>query len=307
MDGGKLVLHVRMSDGRVLEVGASRYQTVFELKESIATVTGIYPAQQSLVFGGKVLVNELSLDFYRIVDGARVFMVAVTPRTSVRQKPYELLQRLVKLLDELPAAESSKFTEIVHEVTSIMENPTVQALSRINDDVQRLLDDAAEILQITERPISWKTVDFVARAQDMLLDQAEACPDKYRVLQAVLDDRAETEEEELPEITRLDYLGGISEQPLPNPWAQPSSRNIFVNSGLRVSVGSGSYGRKERGAGTSRDATVSFSSGVKSGFSQQVATLKNMGFSDEKIILQALREANGNVQLAVKLLRNKFM
>jgi hypothetical protein len=214
-------------------------------------------------------------------------------------------------LDELPAADLSKYTNIVNEVTTIMQNATVQALARINDDVKQLLDDADEIMSITDRPISWKTVDFVARSQDVILNQVDASPDSYRVMSFLLDDDDEAseseEEDEPPEITRLDYKSQISDQALPSPWSQPTAKNTFMHSELRVTLPGASISmRRDRAVGLDRESGQHILPGIKGKFSQQVAALKNMGFGDEKKILQALRETGGNLQLAVKLLQDKF-
>ena len=41
-------------------------------------------------------------------------------------------------------------------------------------------------------------------------------------------------------------------------------------------------------------------------FASQIEILKKMGFDDERNILEALGETNGNVQKAAKILQNKF-
>ena len=44
---------------------------------------------------------------------------------------------------------------------------------------------------------------------------------------------------------------------------------------------------------------------LKVKFADQINALKDMGFTDEEIILQALRETGGNVRKAEQLLRNR--
>ena len=44
-------------------------------------------------------------------------------------------------------------------------------------------------------------------------------------------------------------------------------------------------------------------SDAKEKFALQLDTLKSMGFSDDETILRALMEADGNVQLAVRILK----
>jgi hypothetical protein len=263
------------------------------LKERLADDIGVFPSQQHLVYSGRVLLDEMSLDFYKIRSGSVIYYLPVIQRDFVGQQPLHLLTDLMHLLKELPDADSRRFTDLIVEIRSILANSTLQASARIDPHTKQILLDAEETISTAQRPISRRTRASHARGQDLVLDSYDSSPDGFRTLQSMLEPDPEPIDD--ANRTKTRFRKRIGNHPLPNPWVE--SRNnrysVFHSSGLRISF------RPSIGTPTAARSPI-----ARSRFSKQVAVLKNMGFDDETDILEALAEANGNVQLAAKLLQN---
>jgi hypothetical protein len=267
-----------------LTLEIDKFSTVAALKDRICQNSGLSPSQVRLVFSGKLLSNEMSLSFYDIRNGSQIYCVFQSQPIQ-RQRPEQLLNRLTSLLDELPEADSRRYTDLVSEIRWIIDNPLVQSLSRIDNSVKSVLSNAEVTLKNTRRPSSRRMRTFRAKVQDSFLDQIDASPDGFRILPSLLESD-EPEERDPPETTRIRPARKICERPLPNPWSK-SDRGVLYSSAVRMSVASPAVSAKAR-------------------WLKEVALLKGMGFSDEDHILEALCETNGNVQLAAQLLQGRM-
>ena len=68
-------LTIRLSNDDKVSVEADQQGTILELKEKINQVLAVPPAQQRLIYKGKVLKDECTLDFYKIENEHTVHMV----------------------------------------------------------------------------------------------------------------------------------------------------------------------------------------------------------------------------------------
>lgn len=356
-------IQIKRNNGSCFNIQFDKFDTVLSLKESLFELTGYNSGEIRLVFNGQVLKDEMSLSFYNIKDNSQVYFVPAKPKRNFisenQSKPYKMMNRLMKLLEDLPNTPAEDYSIVVSEIYEIMEHPVIQSFARINPDVKQIFADAKEIIANTERPTSRKTKDFIARSKDMVFDQFDQSPDGLRILQSFLEESEEAYAEALAEeqnkkqllemqkqqkinnrraaklnllcdqpintaaLTNVNYHKNLSSKPLPNPWSQKKktkNRSVFQNAALRMSVATPSLLFKDESTRTDDDLSgftkqsansilPSFQSKVASRiddeFADQVATLKKKGFKDEKTIIQALSEANGNVQLAEQLLKNK--
>jgi hypothetical protein len=262
------------------------YSTVSSLKDLISERSGLLPTQHRLIFNGSILTNEMTLSYYRISNSSRIYFLPL-PARSHRPRPYQRLNQLWPLLDELGVVDSSRYVDLVCEIKDIIEDPAILSLSRIDPVVRDAVDDALALVAATARPTSRKMADFHARCQDQLFDQFEGAPDGMRVLQSLVDEM-ENDDAPAPPM-RIRPAGRISDRPLPNPWSARRKEGALYTSAMRLSFG---------GSELRKDARLKFS--------EEVAVLKNMGFRDEDRILQALCETNGNVHLAAKLLQSRM-
>ncbi|OHS97213.1 Ubiquitin family protein [Tritrichomonas foetus] len=309
-------IRIRRSDGTGFSVEIDKYSTVLSLKENISEKIGYSPEQQRLVFSGQVLKDDMSLSFYKIRDGSQVYMVPAKIKSTSHPRPYQLLNRLLNLLDEFPNVKAEDYTLVIDEINDIINNPVVQSFGRINSDVQQLFKDAQEIIENSERPLSRKTRDFIARSKDAVFDQFDSSPEGFRILQSLVDDSDDFDPSP-PHRTNLKYKSRISARPLPDPWnSKPKKRTVFQNVAMRMSVPTAALlfpesPRTEENLPLIKGKPPTFDSNfsitLKSKFAEQMVALKKMGFHDEDIMLQALSETNGNVQLAAQILKHKFM
>jgi hypothetical protein len=297
-------VEVRMRDGSTISIVANRFDTVLKLKELLVSDTGLYPSQQRLIYAGKVLSNEMSLDYYNIHTGSQVYFLPTTVSNPVGQRPYQLLSKLLNLLEELPTADSRRFADIINDIREILANSTVQASARIDSDVKQLIVDAQETLSSAKRPTSRRMKLFLAQGQDRALDGYDSQGDGLRAMKSMIGDQFNEEEEE-PQRTNRRYRKRISNQALPSTWS-PQRRDkysVFHASALRLSLPVSVNLPADQA--TPKKVTFESPAGQKSRFLKQLVALKDMGFDDETIILEALTQANGNVQLAAKLLQNR--
>lgn len=310
-------IFIRRTDGSEFRVTLMKTDRVYTLKEKISSELGLTPEQQSLVYRAKVLADDLSLSYYGIHDGSIVFLV---PKKSARQSrplPSQLVSRLFALLDSLPEVSSTQYQITVNEINELLKNPILKSASRINPEIQQILDDAEQTVKNSERPLSEKTIQFVAKNQDIAMAQFEASPDGYRILQSVMEEEQIEDEGTIPEYTNIQYPKRLNDRPLPNCWKKDS---VFQMAAKNISnyqystptyidyhqqqyhyswenqIGNYPYQYGKKDGSTSR---------LKEKFATQLKLLKNMGFSDEEGILQALSESDGNVQKAVFILRSR--
>jgi hypothetical protein len=87
-----------------LLIATGRDNTVYSLKQRIAARSRIGSSWQRLVSAGRALADEMSLDCYRIDEGARACFVPVPRRISRTPPCWEVLSALASLIEELPSA-----------------------------------------------------------------------------------------------------------------------------------------------------------------------------------------------------------
>jgi hypothetical protein len=288
-----------MRDGSSIFILADRFDPVLKLKEALTEKLGLMASQQHLIFAGKLLWDELSLDFYKICAGSQIYLLSTNQSRGHRQNAQDLCAQLAQLLDELLAADSGRYLDVIQEIYSIYTNPSVQSQARIDPNAQQLLIRARQTIIHSQRPISRRTTAFLARAQDLALYGCEASGKGLRPAKSLIDDgdTLVTEEDSVLSVTNLQYRKRISSQPLPNAWI---FKERISDSRLKAE------GTEETWLSTPSDLPSAVDGGLSAEssqeFSHEVEALKGMGFDDEIIILDALAETNGNVQLAAQLL-----
>ncbi|KAK8887273.1 hypothetical protein M9Y10_038311 [Tritrichomonas musculus] len=202
-------IRIKRNDGSWFAVEADQNDTILSLKKIIFEKTSYYPEQQRLVFAGKVMDDEKSLSFYKIRENSQVYLVPkktpnIPPKQvssnftmSTKPKPTQLLNRLIVLLESFPNVRAEDYTSTILEIKEIINDPSVKSFSRINEDAKQLLKDAQEMISNSERPISQKTKDFIAKSKDFVLDQFDATPEGFRILQSLLNEEDEYSESSL--------------------------------------------------------------------------------------------------------------
>ncbi|KAK8882616.1 hypothetical protein M9Y10_045258 [Tritrichomonas musculus] len=310
-------IKIRQIDGTIMEVQASRIDTIFSIKEQIMRIIFIPPQQQRLVFRGKVLCDDMTLSFYNINPNDTLYL-AILKKKDERPKASTLVSRLLELVNSLPDLSSAKFNLAIDEINSILDHPVLKSTARINPEIQQIIEDATQAVKTTERPLSEKTIQFMAQSQDLTYAQFEATPDGYRLLKSVMEEeanQASDSDNRDTGYTNVNYVSKLSEKSLPNCWKK--KKNVFQNTALSLTpknfkslnhTYSSYYKRPNEVPKNTWESQAQKKDPInvlKVKFADQINALKDMGFTDEEIILQALRETGGNVRKAEQLLRNR--
>jgi hypothetical protein len=266
-------------------VDVDAYATVSSLKDIISKKTGMYPSQQRLVFRGVVLANEMSLSYYNITNGSRIYFVPVAQQSAPRAQTCNLLHNLWPLLDQLSPGASCPCSDLRSRIQAIIEDPVIESLARTDSAVKDAVGGAWKVTAAAARPTAGKMRGVLSRAHDLLLDQFDNSADGVRILRSVVEEVLAEESARAPpsEPTRIRPACRICERPLPNPWPGTRREGPLYASGLRLSLGPA-------------DA------GAMAEFAREVEMLREMGFTDEGRMLHALSEAKGNVHFAAQLL-----
>ena len=315
---GCVFLKIKTSTGRPFVIRASKNDTVLSVKERITTKTGLFPQQQRLIYKGLILTDELTIGFYGISQNQTLYLAANKNKQQIHQKPEEKLKRLLSLTQQLEIATASKFNEILTEMKELVEDPILKGYSRLDQRAADAIQAAVETMDTIERPQSRQTEQYLAKTTDYALSLVESAPDGLRMLQSIIDDYSSDDDSSYSnKPTRVEYRPRIMTKPLP---PLKGSKSIFQSSAIRT------FQTRKEVIHTPRETTKLYSltdvpefdelheipfgsdydQTLSQKFASQVEILKKMGFDDERNILQALGETNGNVQKAAKLLQNKF-
>lgn len=303
----QIEVRIKSLDNESFIVDISPSDTVMDLKERIAFQAGLKPAEFTLVYHGEILVDELSLNYYGIVYDTTVYLSMNKTQNKVGKKPQLLFQKLKRLVPMFNEASKKDYYRLYSEIKEIIENPLLIGFSRLDSDIYDYIMDVRELLDNSSRPSSGKTEMFLARSTDIALNQFDSSIEGLRILQSIMSDDYSDEE------IQVNYVDAdVPTKPMTKPLTIPksSSKSFFQSIGVRttfngfhrVSMNSQSF-KKHISPKTEHECIEPVD--LREKFAKQVDALKNMGFEDEKTILQALGEANGNVQKAYQLLQHK--
>lgn len=71
----KMLIKVKNLTGNIIEIDVEKTDTVQKLKEYVEEKAGIPPKQQRLIFGGKAMADEKTVESYKIQAGAVLHLV----------------------------------------------------------------------------------------------------------------------------------------------------------------------------------------------------------------------------------------
>lgn len=211
----------------------SRCDTVLSLKEDLYDEMGVFPHQQTLLYKGGILNDDLSLSFYGIHDHSVLYLVPKKEKNMYIAKSFYYMDKLKHLLGMLSSAKSNEFDEIRSEIIDILNDPILKGFARIDDSARNLLKNAREVLRDTEKPISQGQKRLLASFTDRAYTQAESSPDGLRSLGKYLqEDEAEIESTH-KETTNLPKTKGISTMPMPLCF-QKEKKKVFRIAGEKI-------------------------------------------------------------------------
>jgi hypothetical protein len=250
---------------------------VSDVRALAAQRLALPPARLHLVHRGRLLEDPFSLAFYGIADGSTVYAVSVKRSPAGAGRPSALLQALREKMAAFVSAPPAAQGGLAAAITELLETPVLQAYARVDADARTATDDAVLLLGGADAGALPKHTAVIALVNDRLTTNYEATRAGRRMLrEAMLAPVARAASAVAP--ARLDFESRISEEPVPVWWS--------------VAVRHFEYGRQ---AGVR-------SPSIRERFSREVRLLMRMGFSDEVVILIALKETSGNVPEAARLL-----
>ena len=71
----KIQLHVKILTGKVITLEVQPVETIWNVKAQIEEKEHIPPSEQRLIFAGKELSDEHSLDDYNVQDESKLFLL----------------------------------------------------------------------------------------------------------------------------------------------------------------------------------------------------------------------------------------
>ena len=284
------------------EFQAHSFETIFSIKEKIYILSGFLPNQQQLIFKGKILIDDITLTYYKIQENSIIFLVPIKRDKSLKLGPTKIIERIKELIKKLHKSNHFKYKEIISEIKNLISDSTLISFSSISREARDIINDATIEINSFETPFCDQSIKCIAQSTDLTLAQIESNPDGLRILKSIYEEDINFENPEKKidfedSFTFIEYEKKLSEKPLPTICFQ----KIFHQDSL-INLNSTRINLNDEDFWSEND----FKKYLKNKFSQQVAILKKMGFDDEQIILQALGETNGNVQLAAQILQNKF-
>jgi hypothetical protein len=175
-------LTLRLYPGSTMRIVYDAEETVAALINNVAEKLLLEKERIKIIFKGKILERELTLGFYKIEATSVVTVFVEKQRQPKRESPKEMFKKLVRLVNNLEQFEHKEFTEAVHEIHRIAEDPILKKYASINHEVQRTIAEATDYVDSVERPISASTMMFIAKAQDNAFNQFESNVEGMRCL-----------------------------------------------------------------------------------------------------------------------------
>ena len=298
-------LSIRLSNGDSFDIEANSMSTVMEVKEIIAKKSGLLENQQRLVYQGKILNDNLSLSFYKIVNKATIFLVPIKRSPNKHQNPKGIIEKLKNLTNEIRIAPPNKVIQLANQIRELTTNSFLLSYASINAEALQVIEEAQNEIEEAEQDMDSESTQYIAQANDITLNQIESQPDGLRTLTSILEEDLKEDAEKydfsFDEPTVItDKPAKISDSPLP---ALSQSKISSTSSYYILPTGQEfKYDLSDEDFWCETD----FKRYIKQKYAQQVEMLKDMGFDDEQTILQALGETGGNVLLAFQILQSRL-
>ncbi|OHT02058.1 hypothetical protein TRFO_30935 [Tritrichomonas foetus] len=194
-DGCKLRIYFRQKPKSYITIvggGFKEYLTkidgemiVGELRTNIADKTGLQLEHLKLIFSGKVLVDEMTLNFYNITNGSLIYVASMKSDINRKVRPSMLLNQLYQLVSSLVSNPNQNRAVLMSEISELIENPVLQSYARIDRNAHKLIDEALRVLEsVAATPVT--NYEIIARLNDLALMQYEAYPEGINSLQETM-------------------------------------------------------------------------------------------------------------------------
>ena len=322
--------------GETHDIYVKKFATVSDLKNALSSTLSADVSRFEIIFQGKVLLNERTLESYGISDGNEVFYVLkpekIKPQQPQKKKksdeePETFMDQLQNSMGKALMDSMNKNPELFAQMFDSI--PQLKELKEKNPELQHMLNDSDEISEIMEIHTAKGNKKQSALLLDTMLDQIDNMPISLARINRMMDDFTDPLSDaffgqpKMETYLPTEKLSAPSENPLPMQqgisYAPPqiattadlknSERVSLALSKLREAIHRAEqkgikFPKKEEVYNTlSNESRKILMRGkldkIKSMYQLQLTQLKHMGFVDEEDNLEALFVSNGDVKRAI--------
>uniref|UniRef100_A0A7S2S5R3 Ubiquilin n=1 Tax=Mucochytrium quahogii TaxID=96639 RepID=A0A7S2S5R3_9STRA len=212
-----LKLSIRCSTGPKFDVNAEATSTVRELKSKIEGQANMPPSQQKLIYRGRIMNDDSTLEHYGIADGDAVHLVqGVAPQESAASRDATVgaagsgfgggmggmggmpgMQGMESMLQQNPELMASMMDspmmrslmdnpEIMRQI--MMSNPQMRSLMEQNPQLTHVLNDPELLRQMMSAARNPNVMQEMMRNQDRAMANIESLPGGYNALRRMYHD-----------------------------------------------------------------------------------------------------------------------
>jgi ubiquilin len=221
----KIQIKVKTTSGKQFEVDdIDTTCIVRELKEYLVNGSGVEASQQRIVFKGRILKDDLSLEHYQIYDNATIHLVRALPSSSNSSQPSQTTPQIPRsaTTSSTPAGENRGFglgglgggmfggggnlnagsmqqmlnspvmqnllsqPEVLREM--MLMNPQLRAMMEANPQLVQALNDPQTLRQIMEAMRNPNVMQEMMRNQDVAMANIESMPGGYNALRRMYEE-----------------------------------------------------------------------------------------------------------------------
>ena len=335
-----MLLSLKEPHGETHDIYVTKFATVSDLKSALGKTLSADESRLEIIFQGKVLLNERTLESYGVSDGCEVFFVLkpekIKQQNPIKKKapeePESLMDQLQSTLGKAMLDSMNKNPDLLLQMFDSI--PQLKELKEKHPDLQHMLTDSEEMSEIMEIHTSKGNKKQSALMLDNMLDQI----DNYGLsrVNRLMNEFTEPlmdgifGEPKMQTYLPTEKLSGPSENPLPmQSGLSMSAPQILastadLNCSERISLGLSKlreaihrieqkgidFPKKEEVYKTisnhSRKVLMQGKlESIKKLYGFQLSQLKAMGFSNEDDVLEALFMSNGDKKKSISyLMRN---
>lgn len=209
---------IRLQDSTRRVVSLLETDTIFDLKQRLSAQINQPVSNFILIFKGVILTDEVTPFFYGI-GKCSVLYHANVAQPKKRVKPSELYDKFCRDLYKLIFSfNPRKKEDLLESILSMLDNPTLQAYSRINPESQFFMKEANFIIANIRESTS--LMSTIAQLNDFTITKLEQTTEGIETIKELLESCKDDTNKRMDFLlsTNLDYSPSISEDPLPNPW-----------------------------------------------------------------------------------------
>jgi hypothetical protein len=336
-----MLLSLEEPKGSSYDIYVKKLATVSDLKKELGSTLHANESRLIIIFEGKVLIDERTLESYGIQDGGKVFYVLkpekIKQEEPKKKKPESTQEEPETYMDKImysPIGKAMmKSMEENPEVFSEFFNsiPALQSLTEKNPELNHALNDPEQMAEIMRINMTKGNKKQAAMSMDHMINQVEQTPIGLHFLNRAMKDLEEPlsgvfQRPEPKTVIPEEPLKAPAEAPLPGhklgmynsmiPITVEDQKQIAqINIGLS-NIKSAIQRIESRGFAAPKKEEVYKAvlaearrinirgnmEVLRNRYPQQLNYLKSIGFTCEQDNLAALSDGNGDIKKAIRSL-----